>query len=57
MVKKDFSNMSNPADEFLGEMTSVTTSQEKETTNHKAKTSFMSSESLSQHSSFILNPS
>lgn len=57
MAKKDFSNMSNPAEEFLGEMNSATTSQGTKTTTRKAKSVFKSSESRSQHASFLLKPS
>lgn len=55
-TKKDFSNMANPADTYMDEMASVTKTQAKQTTNHKAKPSKNSSESRSQHASFLLTP-
>lgn len=55
-TKKDFSNMANPADTYMDEMASVTKAQAKQTTNHKAKLSENSSESRSQHASFLLTP-
>lgn len=56
MTKKDFSNMTNPADTYMDEMASTTEAQAKQTTNHKAKPSENSSESRSQHASFLLTP-
>lgn len=56
MTKKDFSNMTNPADTYLGEMASATKAQAKQTANRKAKPSENSSESRSQHASFLLTP-
>lgn len=56
MTKKDFSNMTNPADTYLGEMASATKAQVKQTTTRKAKASEISSESRSQHASFLLTP-
>lgn len=53
MTKKDFSNMTNPADTYLGEMAKA---QAKQTANRKAKPSENSSESRSQHASFLLTP-
>lgn len=55
-TKKDFSNMVNPTDAFMDEMASATEAQAKQTTNHKAKSSENSSESRSQHASFLLTP-
>lgn len=52
MTKKDFSNMTNPADTYMDEMVSATKAQ----ANHKAKSSENSSESRSQHASFLLTP-
>lgn len=56
MAKKDFSKLSNPADQFLSEMEETTT-QKKQTGNHKAKGNINRSESRSQHASFLLRPS
>lgn len=56
MTKKDFSNMTNPADTYMDEIASATEAQAKQTTNHKAKPSENSSESRSQHASFLLTP-
>lgn len=56
MTKKDFSNMTNPADTYMDEIASATEAQAKQTTNHKAKLSENSSESRSQHASFLLTP-
>lgn len=56
MTKKDFSNMTNPADTYMKEMASTTEAQTKQTTDHKAKPSENSSESRSQHASFLLTP-
>ena len=53
-TKKDFSNIVNPTDAFMDEMASA--AQAKQTTNHKAKPSENSSESRSQHASFLLTP-
>ncbi len=53
MTKKEFSNLSNPANTFLDEMDTAT----KGTTTHKAKHTEVSSESRSQHASFLLKPS
>lgn len=55
-TKKDFSNMANPADTYMDEMASATKAQAKQTSNHKAKPSENSSESRSQHASFLLTP-
>lgn len=55
-TKKDFSNMVNPTDAFMDEMASATKAQAKQTTDHKAKSSENSSESRSQHASFLLTP-
>ena len=56
MTKKDFSNIVNPTDAFMDEMASATKAQAKQTTDHKAKSSENSSESRSQHASFLLTP-
>ena len=55
MTKKDFSNMINPTDTYMEEMASATKAQAKQT-DHKAKSSENSSESRSQHASFLLTP-
>lgn len=57
MTKKDFSNLSNPATTFLNEMDTATKAQTKRTTTRKAKHTEVSSESRSQHASFLLKPS
>lgn len=57
MTKKDFSNLSNPATHFLEEMNTATKAQTKSTTTTKAKTVKNTSESRSQHASFLLKPS
>lgn len=57
MTKKDFSNLSNPATNFLEEMNTATKAQTKSTTTTKAKTVKNTSESRSQHASFLLKPS
>ncbi|NMV53055.1 hypothetical protein FOL85_09650 [Lactobacillus reuteri] len=58
MTKKDFSNLSNPATNFLEEMNTATKAQTKSTTTtKKAKTVKNTSESRSQHASFLLKPS
>lgn len=57
MAKKDFSKINNPADEYLNEMASTTTSQTKQTGKSKARVSKNSSESRSQHVSLLLKPS
>lgn len=56
MTKKDFSNLSNPATNFLEEMNTATKAQTKSTTT-KAKTVKNTSERRSQHASFLLKPS
>ena len=56
MTKKDFSNLSNPATHFLEEMNTATKAQTKSTTTTKAKTVKNTSESRSQHASFLLTP-
>lgn len=56
MTKKDFSNMINPTDTYMEEMASATKAQAKQTTDHKVKSSENSSESRSQHASFLLTP-
>lgn len=55
MAKKDFSKINNPADEYLNEMASTTTSQTKQTDKSKAYKN--SSERRSQHVSLLLKPS
>lgn len=57
MTKKDFSNLSNPATNFLEEMNTATEAQTKSTTTTKAKTVKNTSERRSQHASFLLKPS
>lgn len=57
MTKKDFSNLSNPATNFLEEMNTATKAQTKSTTTTKAKTVKNNSERRSQHASFLLKPS
>lgn len=60
MTKKDFSNLSNPATNFLEEMNTATKAQTKSTTTTtttKAKTVKNTSERRSQHASFLLKPS
>ena len=57
MTKKDFSNLSNPATNFLEEMNTATKVQTKSTTTTKAKTVKNISEHRSQHASFLLKPS
>lgn len=56
MTKKDFSNLSNPATNFLEEMNTATKAQTKSTTTTKAKTVKNTSERRSQHASFLLTP-
>ena len=48
--------MINPTDTYMEEMASATKAQAKQTTDHKAKSSENSSESRSQHASFLLTP-
>ena len=57
MTKKDFSNLINPATNFLEEMNTATKAQTKSTTTTKAKTVKNTSERRSQHASFLLKPS
>ncbi|MCT0164088.1 hypothetical protein EFM06_09590 [Lactobacillus helveticus] len=57
MTKKEFSNLSNPATNFLEEMNTATKAQTKSITTTKAKTVKNTSESRSQHASFLLKPS
>ncbi|MEE6684183.1 hypothetical protein PS393_00915 [Limosilactobacillus fermentum] len=57
MTKKDFSNLSNPATNFLEEMNTATKAQTKSTTTTKAKTVKNTPERRSQHASFLLKPS
>lgn len=57
MTKKDFSQLTNPADQFMDEMASTAVPQTKPKGNHKGKPSKMTSESRSQHASFLLKPS
>ena len=57
MTKKDFSNLSNPATNFLEEMNTATKAQTKSTTTTKAKIVKITSERRSQHASFLLKPS
>jgi hypothetical protein len=59
--KKDFSNLTNPADAMLDAMTPAkptqTAAKKKRTTRTKAKPAKNESESRSRHTSFLLKPS
>lgn len=56
MTKKNFSKIPNPADQILKVMSDTASTKTKQTANPKGKVAKNSSESRSQHASFLLTP-